>query len=97
MQTTRSTARRQGADGAGQRVGIVLMVELQGGRVAVPMPDGSEVLVDPRHHRPQVVRRLLCSGVSATTLRQLFPDWASLIAAAERELAGQDPPRQPVL
>lgn len=74
----------------------MLMVDLTRDRVAVPMPDGSEVLVDPRHHRPQVVRRLLCSGVSATTLRQLFPDWTSLIATAERELAGQDPPRQHV-
>jgi len=73
---------------------MVLMVELQRDRVAVPMPDGSELFIDPRRHRPQVVRRLLCSGVSAATLHQLFPDWTTLIAAAERELATLDPPRQ---
>lgn len=70
------------------------MVELQRDRVAVPMPDGSELLIDPRRHRPHVVRRLLCSGVSAATLHQLFPDWTGLIATTERELAAHDLPRQ---
>ena len=73
---------------------MVLMVELQRDRVAVPMPDGSEQFIDPRRHRPHVVRRLLCSGVSATTLRQLFPDWTALITAAERDVAVLDLPRQ---
>jgi hypothetical protein len=73
---------------------MVLMVEVQLDRVAVPMPDGTELLIDPRRHRPHVVRRLLCSGVSAATLHQLFPDWTALISAAERDLAALDPPRQ---
>lgn len=73
---------------------MVLMVELQRDRVAVPMPDGSEQFIDPRRHRPGVVRRLLCGGVSAATLHQLFPDWTALIVAAEHELAALDPSRQ---
>ncbi len=73
---------------------MVLMVEMQLDRVAVPMPDGSELFVDPRRHRPQVVRRLLCSGVSSATLHELFPDWTALIVAAERELAALEVPRQ---
>ncbi len=73
---------------------MVLMVELQRDRVAVPMPDGSEQLIDPRRHRPEVVRRLLCSGVSAAALHQLLPDWTALIVTAERELATGDPARQ---
>jgi hypothetical protein len=72
---------------------MVLMVEVQLDRVAVPMPDGTELLIDPRRHRPQVVRRLLCSGVSAATLHQLFPDWTALINAAEGDLAALDLPR----
>lgn len=72
----------------------MLMVELQRDRVAVPMPDGSELLVDPRRHRPRVVRRLLCSGVSAATLHELFPDWTALIAQAERDLKARGLPRR---
>ena len=75
-------------------MGTVLMVELQRDRVAVPMPDGSEQLIDPRRHRPDVVRRLLCAGVSAAALHRLFPDWTAVIVAAERELAAFEPSRQ---
>ena len=71
-----------------------LMVEPRRVPVAVPIPGGGEVLVDPRQHRAHVVRRLLCGGVSATTLRHLLPEWATLITQTEHELVavGHRPP-----
>jgi len=72
---------------------MYLMVEPPGDQVSIPMPDGGEVLVDPRQRRARVVRRLLRRGVTAGTLRLLLPDWRHLIDQAEHELqrAGYDP------
>lgn len=63
-----------------------LMLEHGRGSVAVPVPGGEPVPVDPRGHRTDVVRRLLCRGVSPATLRMLLPDWAPMIAHLEAEL-----------
>jgi hypothetical protein len=49
--------------------------------VCIPVPGGSHVLVDPRQHREDVVRRLLLLGVSTRTLRALLPAWSALIVA----------------
>ncbi len=65
-----------------------LMLERAQAPVAVPTPDGGTVLVDPRQHRADVVRRLLCCGVSATTLLHMLPEWAPLILRVDRELDG---------
>ncbi len=65
---------------------MYLMVEPPGDQVAIPMPDGGEVLVDPRQRRVRVVRRLLRRGVTAATLRLLLPDWTDLIDRAETDL-----------
>ena len=72
---------------------MYLMVEPPGDQVAIPMPDGGEVLVDPRHRRARVVRRLLRHGVTAATLRLLLPDWSDLIDRSEMDLlrSGCDP------
>ncbi len=72
---------------------MYLMVEPPGDQVAIPMPDGGEVLVDPRQRRSRVVRRLLRRGVTAATLRLLLPEWIDLIDLAELELqrADRDP------
>jgi hypothetical protein len=51
------------------------------GDVCIPVPGGSHVLVDPRRHREDVVRRLLLLGVSTRTLRALLPAWSGLIVA----------------
>jgi hypothetical protein len=51
------------------------------GEVCIPVPGGSHVLVDPRRHREDVVRRLLLLGVSTRTLRALLPAWSALIVA----------------
>lgn len=69
---------------------MYLMVEPPGDQVAIPMPDGGEVLVDPRQRRTRVVRRLLRRGVTAATLRLLLPDWAEMIDRAERDLRRTD-------
>ena len=69
---------------------MYLMVEPPGDQVAIPMPDGGEVLVDPRQRRTRVVRRLLRRGVTATTLRLLLPDWTDLIDRAETDLRRAD-------
>lgn len=60
------------------------------GGVSVRTPDGGEVLVDPRSHRADVVRRLLCLGVSARTLITLLPDWAPLIRTTALSLSPDD-------
>ncbi len=72
---------------------MYLMVEPPGDQVAIPMPDGGEVLVDPGQRRSRVVRRLLRRGVTAATLRLLLPEWIDLIDLAELELqrADRDP------
>lgn len=49
--------------------------------VSVPTPAGEVVLVDPRVHRVDVVRRLLALGVSPRTLTTLLPGWDRLIRA----------------
>jgi hypothetical protein len=69
---------------------MYLMVEPPGDQVAIPMPDGGEVLVDPRQRRARVVRRLLRRGVTSATLRLLLPDWIDLIDRTERELRRTD-------
>jgi len=69
---------------------MYLMVEPPGDQVAIPMPDGGEVLVDPRQRRARVVRRLLRRGVTAATLRLLLPDWTDLIDRAEHDLRRSD-------
>ena len=69
---------------------MYLMVEPPGDQVAIPMPDGGEVLVDPRQRRVRVVRRLLRRGVTAATLRLLLPDWSDLIDRAETDLRRAD-------
>jgi hypothetical protein len=69
---------------------MYLMVEPPGDQVAIPMPDGGEVLVDPRQRRVRVVRRLLRRGVTAATLRLLLPDWTDLIDRAETDLRRAD-------
>ena len=55
-------------------------VETESRAVAIPTPCGGEVLVDPRHHREHVVRRLLAEGVRTSTLLRLLPEWEPLIA-----------------
>lgn len=69
---------------------MYLMVEPPGDQVAIPMPDGGEVLVDPRQRRARVVRRLLRRGVTPRTLRFLLPEWIDLIDRAELELQRAD-------
>lgn len=49
--------------------------------VLIPVPGGDHVLVDVRHRRETIVRRLLCLGVSTRTLRALLPEWSLLIAS----------------
>jgi hypothetical protein len=52
-----------------------------GHEVLIPVPGGDHVLVDVRHRREAIVRRLLCLGVSTRTLRALLPEWTLLIAS----------------
>lgn len=47
--------------------------------VSVPTPSGDVVLVDPRVHRADVVRRLLAQGVSERTLITMLPGWEPLV------------------
>lgn len=74
----------------GPEAGMYVMVEPSGDQVAIPMPDGGEVLVGPRQRRARVVRRLLRRGVSATTLRLLLPDWSDLIDRGAHDLQRAD-------
>jgi len=60
-------------------------VDTESREVAIPMPGGGEVLVDPRHHRENVVRRLLADGVRPSTLLRLLPEWEPLIARVATE------------
>jgi hypothetical protein len=62
-------------------------VETEQRDVAIPTPCGGEVLVDPRHHREHVVRRLLADGVRTSTLLRLLPEWEPLIARVAAEHA----------
>lgn len=52
----------------------------------VTSTDGRQVLLDPRQHRAQVIRRLLTAGVTADTLRAIVPEWSSLISEIDGEL-----------
>lgn len=54
--------------------------------VNVPIPSGEVVLVDPRVHRADVVRRLLAVGVAPTTLLALLPTWDALIRSVVAEV-----------
>ncbi len=71
-----------------------LTLERTQAQIAVPTPDGGNVLVDPRQHRADVVRRLLCCGVSAATLLHLLPEWSELIGRVDRELTVEGVARQ---
>lgn len=44
-----------------------------------------DVVVDIRQRRADVVRRLLCSGVSHRTLTALLPEWSDLIVGLSHE------------
>ena len=72
--------------------GIEVTVDLQGTdqAVAVPTPCGDEVLVDPREHREDVIRRLLGLGVTPRCLRTLLPGWSLLITRVARALAVEE-------
>ncbi len=47
--------------------------------MVVHTPEGEAIVVDVTGHREEVVRRLLCRGVSSITLRTLLPEWDPLI------------------
>ena len=77
-------------------VGIEVTVELQRRdqreAVPVPTPSGEDVIVDPREHREDVVRRLLGLGVTARCLTALLPEWSLLIARVAAAVeAGETP------
>jgi hypothetical protein len=57
-----------------------------GDPVVIALPSGQEVRVDPRHHREDVLLRLLTLGVSPTCLRALLPEWNHLILQASTRL-----------
>ncbi len=64
-----------------------MKVDTESRAVAIPTPCGGEVLVDPRHHRENVVRRLLADGVRTSTLLRLLPEWEPLITRVATEQA----------
>lgn len=48
-------------------------------------PDDRTLPLAPRHHRTEVVRRLLAAGISPATLRTIVPEWTDLIRELEPE------------
>lgn len=64
-----------------------MTLDTESREVAIPIPCGGEVLVDPRHHREHVVRRLLADGVRTSTLLRLLPEWEPLITRIALERA----------
>ena len=71
------------ADGRSHRGDVerpgTITVDVEKREVRVPIPSGTEVIVDPRERRDDVVRRLLDLGVAPETLMTVLPDWHALI------------------
>ncbi|MFP4312089.1 MAG: hypothetical protein ACLFS9_08960 [Nitriliruptoraceae bacterium] len=51
----------------------------------VTAPEDRTLLLAPRHHRTEVVRRLLGAGISPATLCAIVPEWTDLITGLEQE------------